>query len=337
MRKPSFITSLTLHRSVKSGITPYRCPSHPVHPSHRTVPTRLKIVARVRRGRKPSPEIPETLYDAEQIPDIDCKPFDFSTLRGRVVLIVNVASTDDYTDRNYKSFADLLEKYQDDGFEIIAFPSNWYGQFETGTFEEIKKFVHTNYSNRIKLMAKTDLEWNQAFALGRKYFPGEVIWNFHGKFLFGRKGLPVARFDLLTTHDYLEGEVRRYINSSDPTIHDNTPPDPNTVPDDDDITIYSQNEVRKSKDEDDSDDVEEVDDEEDEEDEDDEDEDEVDEDEVVEDVNEENDTDDEDSVDVEDNGVVDEDIDGNDDDDDDRGADVVADEDAGEKKKVKRR
>lgn len=194
--------------------------------------------ARSRRGRKPEPVIPDTLYDAKPQPDIDYQPFDFGILRDKVVLVVNVASADQFAESNYQMFVELLESYHAGGLEILAYPSNWYGQYETGSQEEIKKFVHSKYSDKIKLMAKSDLEWNSVFALGQKYFPGEVIWNFHGKFLFGRKGLPVARFDLLSTRESIESQVSLYVNNTDPKLHDNRPPEP-CQNDDDEIMFFS--------------------------------------------------------------------------------------------------
>lgn len=191
-------------------------------------------VARVRRSPIPKIDIPATLYDTEPMKDIDLKPFDFSSLRGRVVLVVNVASEDRKADENYASFSQLLEEYHGAGLEIIVFPCNWFGQFETGSFNEIKQFVHSKYSDRIRVMAKSNIELNPIFALGRKYFPGEIIWNFHGKFLFGKKGVPVARFDYLTTHDYLDSEIRRYVQSPDLAIHENAPATENLVDENDD-------------------------------------------------------------------------------------------------------
>lgn len=188
----------------------------------------------MRRGPIPKIDIPATLYDAEPMVDIDLQPFDFSKLRGRVVLVVNVASEDRKTDENYKSFRQLLDDYHGAGFDIVVFPCNWFGQVETGSFEEIKKFVHSNYSDSIKVMAKSNIELNPIFALGRKYFPGEIIWNFHGKFLFGKNGLPVARFDYLTTHEYLDSEISRFVYSSDPLIHENVPATENLVDENDD-------------------------------------------------------------------------------------------------------
>lgn len=151
------------------------------------------------------------MFEADPIRDIDIEPFDFSTLEGKVVFIVNVASEDSATDEQYKMLTKLMDDYHGVGLEILAFPSNWYGQRETKSFAEIKKFVHDKYHKGIKLFTKTDLEWNQLFALGTHYFPGEIIWNFHGKFLFNRNGVPVGRYDLLTTHEFLDEEIKRQI------------------------------------------------------------------------------------------------------------------------------
>lgn len=189
-----------------------RIPKHPAFP-----------VARVRRGLKPEPNIPATLFEAEPVKDIDFNVVDFSSFKDCVVFVVNVASEDDYTDSVYTLLSSLLDKYYEIGFRVIAFPSNWYGQKETGTNEEIKKFVHDKYSDKIKLMSKVDIDWSEIFALGMKYFPGEVIWNFHGKFLFNRQGMPVARFDLLTEDEFLEKRVSFELMNGSAAPHDDAP------------------------------------------------------------------------------------------------------------------
>lgn len=165
----------------------------------------------MRRGAKPEPIIRDNLYEVQPIKDITFKPVDFSIFEGKVVFVVNVASDDTYTDSVYTFLARMLDEYQDEGFEVIAFPCNWYGQRETGTHEEIKAFVESKYTNRIRLMSKVNIEWNEVFALAQSYFPGEIIWNFHGKFLFDRKGIPVERFDLLTPEDHIEDCIRRVL------------------------------------------------------------------------------------------------------------------------------
>ncbi|CAN8067807.1 unnamed protein product [Agarophyton chilense] len=167
---------------------------------------------RMRRGAIPEPRIPRTLYEANPILDVDLNPFDFSTLEGKVVYVVNVASEDARTDENYRMMSDLLEHYHGSGLEVLAFPNNWYGQRETRALSEIKEFVYSKYNKNIRLFSKTDLEWNQVFALGCHYYPGEIVWNFFGKFLFNRNGVPVGRYDLLTTYQFLHDEIGAQIS-----------------------------------------------------------------------------------------------------------------------------
>lgn len=210
-------------------------------PATTTPRTRRAPTARVRRGKTPEPVIPDNLYGVTELRDIDNVPVDFSIHRDRVVLVLNVASEDNRSDAEYKVLASLIDRYHKHGLDIVVFPCNWFGQYETGSHEEIKKFVHSNYSDRIKVMLKQDIEWNQVFALARKYFPGEIIWNFHGKFLYGRKGLPVARFDLLTSPEYLEEQVSHFVHNPDPSIH--TAAQPTDVDDYDDNWYLFQDEI----------------------------------------------------------------------------------------------
>lgn len=169
-------------------------------------------VARVRRGPKPDPVIPASLHLAPPIWDIDHNEFDMAQLKDKVVLIVNVASEDVYTDSSYRTLVSLHEQFHDSGFEILAFPNNWYGQKEPGTNEDIKNLVRETYGAKFPIMNKTDLEESPAFALGILKFPGEIIWNFQTKLLFGRDGLPIARWDLLTTSEYMHDEVRKAVS-----------------------------------------------------------------------------------------------------------------------------
>lgn len=166
------------------------------------------VVARERSGPPPDPFVPDALHLTPTMKDIDRNPFDFGQLEGKVVYAVNVASHDEYTDSNYKMMAGMYEEFRESGFEILAFPSNWFGQKETGSNEEIKEFVRSEYNTDIIIMDKFDYEENPVFALGQKHFPGEIYWNFHGKFLFSRSGIPIARFDLLTTAEHIMGKIQ---------------------------------------------------------------------------------------------------------------------------------
>ena len=147
----------------------------------------------------------ETILMAAQTPmvydftlnDIDGKPVSLDQFRGKVLLLVNTASfcgnTPQYTD-----LQKLYEQYRENGFEILAFPANNFGQQEPGTNEEIKTFCYTKYSLSFPLFSKISVKGRDTHPLYRYLteqspFPGEVEWNFQ-KYLVDRSGKIVARY-----------------------------------------------------------------------------------------------------------------------------------------------
>lgn len=173
---------------------------------------------RVRRGAKPDPEIPEALHLGADMRDIDWEPYSLAQLEGKVVYAVNVASEDDYTESNYELMVALGKEFDENDLAILAFPCNWFSQKEAKGNAEIKSLVRDKYDKdgRIVLFDKCDYELNTVFALGQKWYPGEIHWNFHGKFLFGRDGLPFDRFDLLSTDDYIRQRIRAAMSRGTP-------------------------------------------------------------------------------------------------------------------------
>ena len=127
---------------------------------------------------------------------IDGKELDLSKYKGKVVLIVNVASQCGYT-KQYKGLQELYEQHEKDGLVILGVPANDFGKQEPGTDEEIKEFCTTNYKVKFPLTAKvvvkgadkTELYKILTAATGGK----EVGWNFE-KFLVGRDGKVVSRY-----------------------------------------------------------------------------------------------------------------------------------------------
>ena len=77
--------------------------------------------------------------------------FSFSSLRGKVVLIVNTASKCGYTSQ-YKGLQELYEKYHEKGFVILGFPSNDFGGQEPGTNKDIESFCKLNYGVAFPVM-----------------------------------------------------------------------------------------------------------------------------------------------------------------------------------------
>ncbi len=94
----------------------------------------------------------KTLYDFKTT-TIDGKPFDFSSLKGKKVLIVNTASKCGFTPQ-YKGLEKLYKKYKDQNFVIIGFPANNFKNQEPGTNKQIKKFCTTKYGVTFPMMAK---------------------------------------------------------------------------------------------------------------------------------------------------------------------------------------
>src|SRR5205085_7118824 len=91
------------------------------------------------------------------LPSIDGAPAPLSAYKGKVVLIVNVASQCGYTPQ-YAGLEKLYEKYKDKGFAILGFPANNFGAQEPGTNEEIKTFCSRNYNVTFPMMSKVSVK-----------------------------------------------------------------------------------------------------------------------------------------------------------------------------------
>jgi glutathione peroxidase len=131
------------------------------------------------------------------VKDIDGKEISLSTYRGKVALVVNVASECGFTPQ----YADLQKLYAQDegrGLVVLGFPSNDFGGQEPGTPEEIKKFAHDEFGVTFPLFEKVHATGPDIAPLYKTLttqtpFPGPVKWNFT-KFLVDRSGHVVARF-----------------------------------------------------------------------------------------------------------------------------------------------
>jgi len=131
---------------------------------------------------------------------IDGKRVPLSRYRGKVVLIVNVASKCGLTPQ-YKGLQALYEKYRKQGLVILGFPANDFASQEPGTNQEIKQFCSTNYGVTFPMFAKIVVKGEGQHPLYRRLtsketnprFGGEIEWNFT-KFLIGRDGEIAGRF-----------------------------------------------------------------------------------------------------------------------------------------------
>ena len=142
---------------------------------------------------------------------------DFAEKQGKVLLIVNTASKCGFTPQ-YEGLEALQKKYGDRGFEVIAFPCNQFGSQEPGDAEEIASFCKLNYDVSFPLMAKVDVngddaiplyDWMKAEAPGLLGSKG-IKWNFT-KFLIDREGKVVDRYAPTDKPASIESDIEKLL------------------------------------------------------------------------------------------------------------------------------
>jgi glutathione peroxidase len=135
------------------------------------------------------------------------QPVEMSKYQGKVVLLVNVASECGLTPQ-YEQLQALHQKYKDQGLAVVGVPCNQFGKQEPGTSEDIQQFCKQNYGVSFDLMSKVDVNGENASDLYKHLTAldtkpkgsGKISWNFE-KFLIGRNGEVVARFEPKTSPD----------------------------------------------------------------------------------------------------------------------------------------
>jgi len=131
---------------------------------------------------------------------IQGKRVKLSTYKGKVLLIVNTASACGFTPQ-FAGLEKLWETYRDRGLVVLGFPSNEFGGQDPGSNDEIASFCQLNYGVSFPMMAKTEVNGEQAHPLYRwlaAEAPGllgtkAIKWNFT-KFLVGRDGQVLKRY-----------------------------------------------------------------------------------------------------------------------------------------------
>ncbi|KAF4403852.1 hypothetical protein G4B88_014308 [Cannabis sativa] len=159
-------------------------------------------------------KIPETIYDLT-VKDAQGNDVDLSIYKGKVLLIINVASKclnlctlyivsalqfSGLTDSNYAELNQLYKKYKDQGFEILAFPCNQFDEQEPGTNEEITEFVCTRFKSEFPIFGKIEVNGDNTapvykFLKAGKwgFFGDNIQWNFT-KFLVDKDGKVTDRY-----------------------------------------------------------------------------------------------------------------------------------------------
>lgn len=140
-----------------------------------------------------TPTLTQTIYQFK-VTDLYGKEFDFASLKGKKILIVNTASECGLTPQ-YKDLESIYEKYKNLNFVIVGFPANNFGSQEPGSNEQIAKFCEMNYGVTFPMMSKVSVKGNDMSEvykfLTQKSKNGlqdsEVEWNFQ-KYLINEQG-----------------------------------------------------------------------------------------------------------------------------------------------------
>ncbi len=159
------------------------------------------------------------LYDFK-VTDIKGNDIDMASLKGKVVLVVNVASKCGFTANNYAQLKGFDEKYYEKGLRILMFPCNQFGRQEPGDNETVCHYIG-GISERFIVTEKVDVNGTNAHPLFKwlqDNCPGflfnAIKWNFT-KFLINRKGKPIKRYAPNEEPKTFESDVEALLNSQE--------------------------------------------------------------------------------------------------------------------------
>ena len=158
----------------------------------------------------------QTIYQFK-VKDLSGKEFNFATLKGKKILIINTASKCGLTPQ-YKDLEAIYEKYKSKDFVIIGFPANNFGKQEPGTDKEIQGFCEINYGVTFPMMSKISVKGSDMHEiyqfLTQKSKNGlqdsDVEWNFQ-KYLIGANGEleKVIKPQVLPTDESIVGWINK--------------------------------------------------------------------------------------------------------------------------------
>ncbi|XP_059438362.1 probable glutathione peroxidase 5 [Corylus avellana] len=149
------------------------------------------------------------------VKDAKGKDVELSIYKGKVLLVVNVASKCGFTDTNYTQLTELYNKYKDKGLEILAFPCNQFLKQEPGTSEDAQQFACTRYKAEYPIFQKIrcngpDTAPLYKFLKARKtgFMGSRIKWNFT-KFLVDKEGNVIERYGTTTAPLSIEADIKK--------------------------------------------------------------------------------------------------------------------------------
>ena len=161
----------------------------------------------------------KSVYDFN-VKTIDGNDMSLNEYKGKVLLIVNVASKCGFTPQ-YKGLEALYEKYKDKGLVILGFPCNQFNSQEPGTNKEIKEFCSINFGVTFPMFDKIDVNGDNAHPL-YKYLTEKVTgilgtkaikWNFT-KFLIDKNGIPFDRYGSMASPEGMSEDIEKLLKAS---------------------------------------------------------------------------------------------------------------------------
>ncbi|KAI4315408.1 hypothetical protein L6164_028222 [Bauhinia variegata] len=159
---------------------------------------------------------PGSFYDFT-VKDARGNDVNLGDYKGKVLLIVNVASQCGLTNSNYTELNQLYEKYKNQGLEILAFPCNQFGEQEPGTNEQIVEFACTRFKAEFPIFDKVDVNGDNTAPLYKflksskgGLFGDNIKWNF-AKFLVDKDGNVVERYAPTTSPLSIEKDIKKLL------------------------------------------------------------------------------------------------------------------------------
>lgn len=158
-----------------------------------------------------------SIYDLN-VTTIDNEEVSLEKYKGKVLLIVNVASECGFTPQ-YEGLEKLYQTYKDQGFMVLGFPSNQFGEQEPASNEKIKFFCHETYNVNFDMFAKIDVNGKKVSPLYQKLkkeqggflWLDNIKWNFT-KFLVDANGEVVQRYAPITKPETLKEDIERLLS-----------------------------------------------------------------------------------------------------------------------------
>merc|ERR1711915_89559 len=151
------------------------------------------------------------------VKDIRGNDVDLSVYKGKVLLIVNVASQCGLTNSNYTELNEVYTKYKDQGLEILAFPCNQFGGQEPGDNAQIAEVACTRFKAEFPIFDKVEVNGSNAAPLYKflksskgGIFGEDIKWNFT-KFLVDKDGNVVERYAPTTSPLSIEKDVKKLL------------------------------------------------------------------------------------------------------------------------------